>query len=1410
MRCSILRRLTAVAVLLSNMLYLGVSNGAEVECAPPPSGLVGWWRADGSLLDQVQTNIAAVAANLTYTTGRVGQAFVCNGVSTSIRVPHSAASDLGQAAGFTIETWVNPTDLSADGPIAEWGPRNAISGGMHFWTGYPYAGCLYANIVDTSGNLHGINTDGGIVQDQFQHVAVTYDKESGVARLFINGLVMKEMDLGKFTPETREDLYIGFRPGSVTAGAKTYFGVIDELSIYNRALGTNEVADIYSAGQLGKCNTGIWPVLVQQPSNQAVFPGASAEFSATAVGTAPLQYQWKFNNENISGATGSTLVLTNVISTNRGDYSVVVSNSIGYAISSNALLYVSGECQPNFPGIVSWWRGNGSPADSFGTNHGILRNGASFASGKVGLALDFNGVNQFVEISDSPNLNPQGSFSIEGWVLPRQDASQYIFSKWGYLGDQSNQRSYALQLLQGGALRFAIANAANQENLALQEFDTPPGVLAMNAWNHIAAIYDQPTGTRQIFVNGQKVAERSGPSIVITPTTAKAAIGAVLASSSEAAGFFNGEIDECTLYLRALQPNDVFKAYAAGATGKCEGAVAPFIAKGPGSTTAYAGENVQFGVEAIGSSPLVFRWRRDEIELSGETNSTLVLQNVQQTNAGSYTVIVSNSAGAVTSSEAILLVEEVPSCITPPNGLISWWRAESNALDQVGGNLGVLSGNTRYNQGRVGQSFAFDGEGDRVELPNAMSLHLQNFTIEAWIRRASLEVTSKNFQDAELLSFGSGGYGFGIWGDGRLFLTKIDWGNVNSSSAIADTNYHHVAVTKTNSLVVFYIDGMSNSTAIYNPGFTFTTPVAIGGRGDQSWNSFLGDIDELSVYGRALAPGEVKSIHDAAVSGKCLVSLAPALVTQPVSQSAPAGVNAVFSVIASGTAPLVYQWRHGSTNIDGATNASLILQNVQLAQAGPYSVAVSNDFGGVISSNAILTVIPGPVPVRLLSAGNFGGSKVEVPITVEANGIESSMGFSIAYSPTYLKFARVVAGSGASNAVVTANTNMVGTGRLGVALTLPFGTTLAAGTQEVARVIFDLPVITSGTFATVSFSDQPISRQLLDASGELLQATYFNGSVQLTPTDYEGDVLPRPAGNRSVLLNDWMQSGQYAARLAYPTNAAEFQRADCAPRSTLGDGIVSIADWVQTGRYAIGLDPLTAVGGPNELKAIANALFHDEHGGSNNLEAREVRVSQALLFQGQVGTVPVTLNAQGDENALGFSVSFDPALIDFASAALGANAAGAILNINTNELAQGKLGIALALPSNSQFVTGIREVVKLQFRAAASADGPQAVVFGDQPIAREVVSPLADVLPASYSTGLISVSPLPEIEATMNEQVLTLSWPAWAAGFDLQRSTNGTSGWTTIGGGTVQTNESGFSAAVPIQGSTEFFRLRQQ
>ena len=105
------------------------------------------------------------------------------------------------------------------------------------------------------------------------------------------------------------------------------------------------------------------------------------------------------------------------------------------------------------------------------------------------------------------------------------------------------------------------------------------------------------------------------------------------------------------------------------------------------------------------------------------------------------------------------------------------------------------------------------------------------------------------------------------------------------------------------------------------------------------------------------------------LSATLTVNAPPNITTQPQSQTKTAGEEVTFQVVATGTGPLVYQWKKNGAPLAGATNSYFTLAPVQSAHAGNYTVAVTNFLGGVSSGVATLTVV---VPASTLSVSDSG------------------------------------------------------------------------------------------------------------------------------------------------------------------------------------------------------------------------------------------------------------------------------------------------------------------------------------------------------------------------------------------------------------------------------------------------------
>jgi hypothetical protein len=124
--------------------------------------------------------------------------------------------------------------------------------------------------------------------------------------------------------------------------------------------------------------------------------------------------------------------------------------------------------------------------------------------------------------------------------------------------------------------------------------------------------------------------------------------------------------------------------------------------------------------------------------------------------------------------------------------------------------------------------------------------------------------------------------------------------------------------------------------------------------------------------------------------------------------------------------------------------------------------------------------------------------------------------------------------------------------------------------------------------------------------------------------------------------------------------------------------------------------------------------------------------------------ISIEVDTEGNENALGFSLMFDPEKLSFVAAEKSEELSSATLNINELELKEGRVGIALALAAGQSFGPGKHKLVTLTFAAAAGTSDKLLLGFADQPIAREVVDINANSMKSLFEDPLGGSNPLEE------------------------------------------------------------------
>jgi hypothetical protein len=1134
------------------IVLLGTSFGligvacAQPSCAPLPSGIVSWWRAENNSLDQIGGNNGTNVGSVTYVAGETSQAFQLGGNSSAVKLGNPLSL---RVQNFTLEGWIS---RSSDSVV------DTNGGGFAYLFGYGMggygfgitdSGTLLLTNVGIVGASNGVAITVAVTDTAFHHVAVT--KSGTTVVFYLDGVAWSADPLGTSFPFTNSAA-IGARGDDLTA---SFFGSIDELAVYNRALAYEEIQAIYAAGSLGKCSGTTAPSISVQPVDQTSAVQGGARFAVVAGGSAPLRYQWTFNGTNLPGTTNSTLTIANLQFSEAGPYFVIVTNSFGAVTSSVASLTVNPRlsCVTAPTGIVSWWRGEFDAVDAAGTNHGTLVQDTDYGPAEVGAGFVTDGFKDGVNVGTAASLRMQ-NFTVECWI---RRASSTVVN----LGGGPDTAALFFSFGAGGyGFGFESGGRPLLSKIGIDGVVVDPPV-SDTAWHHMAVTKSGTSVT--FYVDGVAY-----PTSYVTTFTFTTNAGVGFRPDTGANSFY-GTVDDLAVYNRPLGADEISGIYNAGPGGKCVPSLAPVITADPQSVTNIAGTNVaftvaatgyptlsyqwqfrgtnlagatgyflsvtniqlanvgpyrvivtngygavtsaianlviqsppiintqpqsvtnypgatvnfavllsgtppfyfqwqhaatnipganeyslvlsniqiadtgtylvvitnifgavtsapatlslftaplitnqplsqvvpiganaSFSVGAIGFSPFRYQWSHGTTNLPGATNSALFLNNIQLADGGSYSVSVSNNYGATVSSNALLTVTN-PTCVPGPSGLVAWWQAEGSTDDSISGAASAIVGNTTYTNGKAGRAFAFSGNGAGVVVGRPVSLQLQDFTIETWAKRTATNAVNLGpgpTFDALFFSFGTNGYGFGMNSSGHLLLTKVSVDGLVSSAVIADTAFHHLAITKTGTTVTFYVDGAAYPASTYGSTFSFASSAAIGFRADTSANSFYGALDELSIYNRALTPSEIQALFYSQVQGKCPIPLAWSV--QPTNQSVIVGSNATMVAAASGTRPAALQWYLNGSPVNGATNSVLAMTGVTFFQGGSYHLSATNGLGGIVSSNATLTVLPLP----LISNGSFeaginGWVLSDIPspllaLAVRPSGYYSGFGF---------------------------------------------------------------------------------------------------------------------------------------------------------------------------------------------------------------------------------------------------------------------------------------------------------------------------------------------------------------------------------------------------------------------------------
>ncbi|HVU08966.1 MAG TPA: immunoglobulin domain-containing protein [Verrucomicrobiae bacterium] len=655
-----------------------------------------------------------------------------------------------------------------------------------------------------------------------------------------------------------------------------------------------------------------------QPSNQVVAVDNSVTFSVDA--QAPLgvaiTYQWQLNGTNIVGATNATLTLTDIQFSDAGSYSVIVSNSTTSVTSSAATLTVV----PGEPQITI----DAQPRTETVGDH-LALSAQVFGSDPLSYQWFSNNV---------PILGATNS-SLVFSNLQSADAASYYLSVTNIFGS-TNSSTVALNVLP--APPFLDSN-----NLIVSRVGDGDQTLSLATGNTIyldqfetngtyvssIQIPDQGLGNPYGFGAGTNASSSSilppgSNPLIVAGAGSDAPYEALLTLSEDKASInFAG-------YVEAY-PNNTSDVTDPGV--RTSGGNAIFNWRGIGGVSAYGNYTLIYTNSGLYSGG---RGIHSAVTLEGvnfwttglaQNNGVKFVNTLDSSYANGVSVPQVTSSGAGTR-----MVQVADNQV-----FFSDAGASPSGIYAVDGGAPILSalglaGSTLVlNEGGSPVDFAASPDHRTVYISDDRAFAGDNVSaggIQRWDSDDGI-----NFNYSYTLSTGTNSVG--AIGLTVYFPPEItSWGaGVNGAVLYATT-----AERPNNRLIRIVDDGIDSPAAT----------IAYSGVNQ-------------TFQGVRFAPNTV----------------APGIYQNPTTTNAIAGQSVTFSVTPTGSTPFYYQWQLNGTNIVGATNAILTLNNLQTNAAGAYTVVVSNNVSSVTSSAGELTALPAPIFSSIQNLGSGQGIQLD-------------------------------------------------------------------------------------------------------------------------------------------------------------------------------------------------------------------------------------------------------------------------------------------------------------------------------------------------------------------------------------------------------------------------------------------------
>ena len=422
--------------------------------------------------------------------------------------------------------------------------------------------------------------------------------------------------------------------------------------------------------------------------------------------------------------------------------------------------------------------------------------------------------------------------------------------------------------------------------------------------------------------------------------------------------------------------------------------VGPTITTQPSAQSVTAGQSASLTVAATGSGTLTYQWTKGGTAISGATSATYTIANTTSANAGSYAVVVTNSVSSVTSTSVTLTVNAAPvgPTITTQPSAQSVTAGQSASFTVAATGSGTLT----Y-QWTKGGSAISGATSATYTIANTTNANAGTFAVVVTNSVSSVTSTSVT------LTVNSAPVG-------PTITTQPAAQSVTAGQSASFT----VAATGSGTLTYQWTKGGINISGATSATYTIVSTAS-------------GDAGSYAV----VVTNSVGSVTSMTVT--LTVSAAPVgptITTQPSAQSVTAGQSASFTVAATGSGMLTYQWTKGGISISGATSATYTIVSTASGDAGSYAVVVTNSVGSVTSMTVTLMVSAAPVgptittqpSAQLVTAGQSASFTVAATGsgTLTYQWTKGGINISGATSATYT-IASTVSGDAGTYAVVVTN-----------------------------------------------------------------------------------------------------------------------------------------------------------------------------------------------------------------------------------------------------------------------------------------------------------------------------------------------------------------------------------------------------